>query len=317
MAATVQRRLSGADWGYLLALGFAWGGIFLFNRLALGDFPPFTMVLLRLALAAPLLLALVYAQGERMPRSGRLWAQFFIMGLLNNALPFTLFVWAQQSISSGLASIINALTPMATALICHFMTADEKLTRAKSAGVLLGLGGVVALIGPEALAGLSHGVVAELVLLLAPISYALAGVWGRRFRALPPAVPAAGMVTCSALSMLPAALLHDRPWLLTPGITAWAAVVASAVIATALAYWLYFRILRSAGATNLLLVTILLPPIALLLGAIVLGERFDWSAFLGLGLIFLGLATIDGRALGWIRRQPATGAAAPVPAPRR
>src|SRR5579864_414314 len=301
--ATAQRRMGGAEWGYLLAQGLAWAGIFLFNRLALRDFPPFTLVCLRLAIAAPLLLALVHAQGDRMPRSPRLWAAFFLMGLLNNALPFTLFVWAQQSISSGLASIINALTPVATALVCHVMTTDETLTRAKTTGVLLGVAGVIALIGPEALAGLGHAVFAELVLLLAPITYAFAGLWGRRFRALPVAVPAAGMVTCSALTMLPVALVHDQPWRLEPGIVAWCAVIASAVIATALAYWLYFRILKTAGATNLLLVTILMPPIALLLGAIVLGERFGWSAFLGLGLIFLGLAAIDGRALGWITRQ--------------
>jgi drug/metabolite transporter (DMT)-like permease len=309
----VQRRMGGAEWGYLLALSAAWGGIFLFNRLALTDFPPFTAVLLRLSLAAPLLLALVHAQGDSMPRSPKLWAQFFVMGILNNALPFTLFVWGQQTISSGLASIINALTPVATALVCHAMTSDEKLTRAKSAGVLLGLAGVIALIGPGALAGIGRDVVAELVLLLAPVSYAFAGLWGRQFHTLPPAVPAAGMVSCSALTMLPVALLHDHPWMLTPGLTAWSAVIAQAVIGTAIAYWLYFRILKTAGATNLLLVTILMPPMALMLGAIVLGERFPWSAFLGLGLIFLGLAAIDGRALPWIaKRARGPGATTPL-----
>jgi len=318
MTAAVQRRMGGAEWGYLLALGFAWGGVFLFNRLALGDFPPFTLVFLRLGIAAPLLLALVHAQGERMPRSPKTWAAFFLMGILNNALPFTLFVWAQQTISSGLASIINALTPVATALVCHAMTTDEKLTRAKAAGVLLGLAGVIALIGPGALGGLGHDVIAELVLLLAPISYAFAGLWGRRFRELPVAVPAAGMVTCSALTMLPVALLHDEPWRLAPGLVASLAVLATAVIATALAYWLYFRILKTAGATNLLLVTILMPPIALLLGAIVLSERITGSALIGLGLIFLGLAAIDGRLLGWIgRRRGRRPAAPPLSSPQR
>jgi len=299
---SVQQRMGGAEWGYLLALSAAWGGVFMFNRLALADFPPLTAVMLRLAIAAPLLLALVHAQGARMPRSPRLWAEFFVMGLLNNALPFTLFVWAQQSISSGLASIINALTPVATALVCHVMTADEKLTRAKLAGVLLGFMGVSALIGPGAFAGLGHDVIAELVALLAPISYAFAGLWGRRFRALPVAVPAAGMVTCSAITMVPLALLRDHPWTIAPSAIVWGAVIAQAVIATALAYWLYFRILKTAGATNLLLVTVLMPPMALILGAIVLGERFSESAFLGLGLIFLGLAAIDGRVLRWFRR---------------
>jgi drug/metabolite transporter (DMT)-like permease len=301
----VQQRMGGAEWGYLLALSLAWGGIFLLNRLALADFPPFTAVLLRLAFAAPLLLALVWAQGAAMPRSLKTWGALAVMGLLNNALPFTLFVWAQQTIASGLASIINALSPVATAIVCHLLTTDEKLTRAKLTGVLLGLAGVIALIGPSTLAGLGKDVVAEVILLLAPLSYAFAGFWGRRFRALPTAVPAAGMVTCSTLMMLPVALMHDHPWTLTPGAVAWGAVVAQAAVGTALAYWLYFRILKTAGATNLLLVTVLMPPIAMLLGTLVLGERFGWSAFLGLALILLGLAAIDGRPLGWLRPRTA------------
>jgi len=297
-----EQRMGGAEWGFLAALSAAWGGIFLFNRLALVDFPPFTAVLLRLSIAAPLLWALVRAQGDAWPRSLKTWAAFAVMGFLNNALPFTLFVWAQQTISSGLAAIINALSPVATAILCHLLTRDEKLTVRKSAGVLLGLAGVAALIGPAAFRGIGHDLVAELVLLLAPISYGFAGLWGRRFRSLPTSVPAAGMVTCSALMMLPLALLHDAPWTLRPGAVAWGAIVVQAVIGTALAYWLYFRILKTAGATNLLLVTILMPPVAMLLGAVVLGERFSWSAFVGLGLIFLGLVAIDGRVLDWLRR---------------
>lgn len=297
------KRMGATEWGYLLALSAAWGGIFLFNRFALASFPPLTAVFLRLGIAAPLLVALVYLRGEHLPRSPKVWAAFAVMGFLNNALPFTLFVWAQQTIASGLASIINATTPIFAVLLAHAMTADERMNGAKIAGVLLGLAGVVAVIGPGAFDGIGRDAVAEIVLLLAPISYACAGLWGRRFRALTPAVAAAGMVVSSSMMMLPLAVWHDRPWTLSPSLFSWNAVAAQAAIGTALAYWLYFRILRTAGATNLLLCTFLMPPAALALGALFANEHFAATALAGLGLIFMGLAAIDGRPFRWLRRR--------------
>jgi len=296
------RRMSAVEWSLLLALAAAWGGIFLLNRFVLDGFPPLTAVFLRVALAAPLLLAVVHLGGERLPRSLGAWSAFAVMGFLNNALPFTLFVWAQQSITSGLAAIINATTPFFTALLAHLLTRDERLAPGKLAGLLLGLAGVIVLIGPGVLGGLGRAVVAELVLLLAPVSYAFAGLWGRRFRPLSSSVAACGMVLMSTVMMAPVAALHDHPWTLAPSMRAWGAVAAQAAVGTALAYWLYFRILRTAGATNLLLVTLLMPPAAMLLGALILGERFGWSAFAGLGFIFLGLAAIDGRVIEALRR---------------
>jgi drug/metabolite transporter (DMT)-like permease len=297
------RRMGAAEWGYLLALTAAWSGIFLLNRFALESLPPLTAVFLRLGLAAPLLIAVVYIQGDRLPRSVGAWGAFALMGLLNNAFPFTIFVWAQQSIASGLAAIVNATTPFFVVLIANAITDDEKMSGGKLAGIVLGIAGVITLIGPGALAGLGRDVVAELVCLLAPISYAFAGLWGRRFRALSPTVAAAGMVISSTVLMAPMALWHDRPWTLTPSAFSLGSVVAQAAVGTALAYWLYFRILKTAGATNLLLVTFLMPPAALLLGALFAAERFGWGAFAGLGLIFVGLAAIDGRPAAWVRRR--------------
>jgi drug/metabolite transporter (DMT)-like permease len=306
----VSRRMGATEWGFLLALTAAWSGIFLLNRFALESLPPLTAVFLRLGLAAPLLIAAVYLQGDRLPRSPSVWGAFALMGLLNNALPFTVFVFAQQSIASGLAAIVNATTPFFTVLLAHAVTDDEKLSGGKLAGVLLGIAGVAVLIGPGALAGLDRDVVAELVCLLAPASYAFAGLWGRRFRALSPTVAAAGMVTSSALIMAPLALWHDRPWTLAPSVLSLAAIGAQAAIGTALAYWLYFRILKTAGATNLLLVTLLMPPAALLLGTLFAAERFAWSAFAGLGLIALGLAAMDGRPATWLKQRAMPGSVA-------
>ena len=307
---TVARRMGAAEWGFLLALTASWSGIFLLNRFVLESVPPLTAVLLRLGLAAPLLIAAVYLRGERLPRSLLAWGAFAVMGFLNNAFPFTMFVWAQQSIASGLAAIVNATTPFFTVLLAHALTTDEKMTGGKLAGVLLGFGGVVLLIGPGALAGLDRAVVAELVCLLAPISYAFAGLWGRRFRALSPTVAAAGMVTSSALMMAPLALWQDRPWTLAPSAFSLAAVSVQAAIGTALAYWLYFRILKTAGATNLLLVTLLMPPAAIALGALFAAERFGWTALGGLGLIALGLAVMDGRPAAYLRRRAVPGSVA-------
>ncbi len=295
-----QRRMGRAEWGFLLALSAVWGGTFLLNRLGLDGLPPLTLVALRVGLAAPLLIAAVYIQGERLPRSAAAWASFAVMGAFNNVVPFLLLVWAQQSIASGLAAILNATTPFFTVIIAHGITTDERASAGKVLGVLLGLAGVALVIGPGALERLGRDVAAEGACLGAAVSYASIGLYGRRFRGLPPSVAAAGMVTSSALMLLPIALIHDRPWTLAPGAVALGAVGLQAVFGTAMAYWLYFRILATAGATHLMLVTLLMPPSALVLGWLILGERFPWTAFAGLAVIFMGLAAIDGRLARWV-----------------
>jgi len=224
------------------------------------------------------------------------------MGLLNNTVPFALIFWGQRTIDTGLAAILNATTPIFTVLLAHVLTRDERLTRNRAAGVLLGLLGVAVLIGPHALAGFDLAATSQLAIVAAALSYGFAGIYGRRFRGLPPIVPAAGMLTASTAMILPVALLLDRPWTLPVGGTTWAAVAGLALLSTALGYVIYFRILAAAGATNLLLVTLLIPVGALTLGAFALHERLAWNAFAGMALIFLGLCAIDGRALRRLRR---------------
>jgi drug/metabolite transporter (DMT)-like permease len=233
-------------------------------------------------------------------------------GLLNNVVPFCLIVWGQTRIASGLAAILTATTPLATVLVAHVLTADEKLTGRRVAGVLVGLAGVVVMIGPDALAGLGANVLAQLAVLGAAVSYAFAGIYGRRFKALgvSPIQTAAGQVTASTVMLLPIALLVDQPWTLAlPGLQVWAAILGIAVLSTAFGYVLYFRILATAGATNVLLVTFLNPVTAILLGTVVLGERLELRHGLGMALIGLGLAAIDGRLFARL------GATA-LPAPR-
>ena len=297
--------MGGREWAMLLALSVLWGGSFFFNGVAVRELPSFTLVWLRVALAAIMLLGVLRLLGQRMPTRGAVWLAFFGMGLLNNVLPFVLIVWGQHRIASGLASILNATTPLFTVLVAHAMTPDEKLSPLKAAGVIAGFAGAAVMIGPDALGGLGTGVMAQLACLAAALSYAFAGIFGRRFRRMgvPPLATAAGQVSASALMLLPVVLLIDRPWTLAmPHAATWAAVLGVALLSTAFGYVLYFRILAAAGATNLLLVTFLIPVSAILLGAALLGERLEPRHFLGMALIGVGLAAIDGRLFRRMRR---------------
>jgi drug/metabolite transporter (DMT)-like permease len=292
------------EWLMLLTLAAAWGGIFLYSKIALGELSPLVLVLWRVVIAGLVLQAIAHLMGYRMPASARMWGAFFAMGALNNVLPFSLINWGQTEIASGLASILNGTTPLFTVLLAHFLTADEKLTGQRLFGVLAGLAGVVVMIGAEALQGLSRHVVAECAVLAAAVSYAFAGIFGRRFRSLPPLVTAAGQVTASSVMMLIVVPLIEPHWLpLGVSAKAASAVLAMALIGTVLGYILYFRILAAAGATNLLIVTFLMPFIAIVLGAVVLGERLAPRHFAGMALIVLGILAIDGRPARWLRRR--------------
>ncbi len=287
--------MSARDWLLLVALSVLWGGSFFFSEVALAELGPLTVVLGRVGFAALALIGLTYLTGHRLPSALGLWGAFLVMGALNNLIPFSLIVWGQVTIDSGLAAILNATTPLFAVVLAHVLTRDERMTRGRAAGVLLGLAGVAVLVGPAALGRFGAAGLAQLAVLGAAFSYACAGIYGRRFKELPPLVAATGMVTCSAVLTLPLALVVERPWEASPGALTWAAVLGLALLSTALAYVIYFRILASAGATNLLLVTFLIPVSALALGIAVLGERPDASAVAGLALIFAGLAAVDGR----------------------
>jgi drug/metabolite transporter (DMT)-like permease len=209
-----------------------------------------------------------------------------------------LIFWGQTQISSGLASILNATTPLFSVLLAHFLASDERLSAPRLIGVGLGIAGVAAIIGVDALAGLGAHVWAQIAVLGAALSYACAGIFGRRLIKHPPLTLAAGQLSMSSLLILPFALVLEQPWTMaSPGLTTWSAVIATGVFSTALAYIIYFRLLSSAGATNLLLVTLLIPVSALALGAAFLGEDVLPRHLAGMALIGLGLAAIDGRLL--------------------
>lgn len=297
-AAHVNRQMSLLEWAVLIALSVLWGGSFFFIGVAVKELPTLTIVVGRVLLAALILLFVLKASGASVPTGATVWAAFFGMGFLNNVVPFTLIVWGQGHIASGVASILNATTPLFTVIVAHLLTGDEKLTANRLAGVVIGFFGVVVMIGADVLEALGIGIAAQLACLGAALSYAFAGVFGRRFRAMgvSPLATALGQVTASSVMLMPVMLLVDWPWHLPmPSVQAVAAVVGLAVFSTALAYVLFFRVLASAGATNIALVTFLIPVSAIVLGILFLGEVLLPRHIAGMTMIGLGLAAIDGR----------------------
>jgi drug/metabolite transporter (DMT)-like permease len=298
----MSMRISRRDWVMLLALSLIWGAAFIFIELSLPGFPPMTLVFVRLASAALLLLGYLRLRGRSLSGGIRLWTGYAVLGLLNLAAPFMILVWAMTYISAGLTAILNASTPLWTVMVAHMLTRDEKATAGKLAGVALGFAGVIVMIGPKAMGGLGSDVLPELGCLFAALLFAFAGVYARRFAALGVGAEevATGQLAAASIMVLPFAILIDRPWALPmPGIEPIAGMIALATICSALAYILYFRLIESAGAVNALLITFLCPIFTILLAIPILGETVAPSQWLGIALIGAGLIAIDGRFSPW------------------
>lgn len=305
MEKTVSQTMGKSEWVMLIVLAVLWGGSFFFVEVALKAIPPLSLVACRVFFAAIFLWIFVFASRRRVPTSWKIWFAFAIMGLLNNVIPFTLIVWGQTQIASGIASILNATTPIFTVVVAGLLLPDERATKLKIAGAITGFIGVVVLIGPAAFTEIGLAVYAQMAVLAAALSYAFAGVFGRRFSGMnvDPVIVAAGQVTTSAILLLPTSLLVDGGLSVDGlGLDILGSVLGLAILSTSMAYVLYFKLLSSAGATNLLLVTFLIPVTAIILGVAVLGEVLNSNHILGMLLIGLALTAIDGRL--WRRPFP-------------
>jgi len=295
-------RIDARDWALLGALSVLWGGSFFFNGVVLRELPPFTLVLLRVALAAAILLPLLYAQRLPFPKGWAGWQPFFLVALFNNVLPFSLIVTGQTFIPSGLASILNATTPLFTVVVMA-LAGEEKLYLRRVAGVIVGLVGVIVLRG----AGLgfdSGQGLGILLCLAAAFSYGISALVARRSLAdSPPLASATFQLMASSLMMAVIAGIFERPWQLpVPGAVTWLAVLGLAALSTALAYIVFFQVLRRSGATNVMLVTLLVPVTAILLGSLVLGEHISPREIAGALVIGSALLLIDGRVLKFFGR---------------
>ena len=283
------------EWILLATLSVLWGGSFFLIEIANREYPPFTVVLGRVGIAAIVMTIWVYTTGERMPTSFRVWCKFIILGAVRSFIPFCLIVWAETQIDSSLASILNATTPIFTMILAHFLTKDEHLTPTRAIGVLVGFGGVIIIIGPDALQGLSLKGLGQIAILGAAFCYGLSHIYGRRFANMPASVAAAGMLIGATILSFPPALIIEKPWNLSPGIISSIAVIGLALLSTALGFLIYYRILKVSGANNSSLVTFFIPVSAIILGVSVLNEQLRWNSITGLALILLGLSIVSNR----------------------
>lgn len=290
--------MSAKGWGLLLLLTLLWGSSFFFYKVLVLALPPLTAMLGRVGIAAIAMNLWLLARGEMIPLREGWWLRFLLLGFANNALPFVLLTWGEASITSGMASILNATTPIFMVVAAHWWTHDEKLSAGKVIGIVFGIAGVVVLVGPDAFGGASQ-VWGEAAVIAASCVLGVAGVYSRRFTGLKPLVAATGQVTGATIVLLPFSLLIDRPWMLAPPSGAvWASLLTIALVNTALAYVFYYRMLAITGATYISLVTFLIPVMALLLGAVFLHEVVTPRALAGMAIIALGLLAMDARLLG-------------------
>ena len=297
--------MTGFEWMLLVLLSVVWGGSFFFNGIALREFPTLTIVTARVGLAALALLLLMRMLGQGIQLNRQILKAFFGMSFLNNVVPFSLIVWGQQHIASGVASILNATTPLFTMLVAHWFTTDEKINPRRLLGVLTGMGGVGLMMGLDSMESSGFHLLGQSAILLAAFSYGLAGVYGKRFAQLgiSPLATATGQLCASSMILIPLTLWIDQPWTMAmPSIEGMGSLLGIALLSTALAYVIYFRLLKTAGATNLLLVTLLIPVSAIILGVFLLDESLEPQHLSGMAVISLGLLIMDGRLLQFFRK---------------
>jgi drug/metabolite transporter (DMT)-like permease len=295
---TQSPKLDGTGWLLIGILSILWGGAFFLIEVGLRSYPPITLVFMRLVLAVPPMWIAMRLMGERLPTEPRIWGLLAVVGALNCALPFILFFWGQQYLDSGYASILNATTPLWGVITAHFLTSDEKATPARIVGVLIGMAGIVVMVGPEAMKGLSNNLLAQLACIVSTVFYSFAAIYGRRLSQteLTPMAVATGQTMMAALMMVPVVVLIDQPWTMAaPRLDSTLAGLTLALFSTALAYTLYFRLIDRSGASNAQLVAFLMPILAVILGIAFLGESLSGGQIAGAGLIAIGLAILDGR----------------------
>ncbi len=274
-------------------LALLWGSSYLQIKVALASIPPFTLIAIRVGIAAALLLTVVALRGERLPRGTHAWRNLSVQAFYNSIGAWTVLAWGQQYVDSALAGVLNSTSPIFVFLITLLWTRHEPITVRKAVGAALGLVGVVLLVGVDALAGIGQQVLAQLAILLGAFFYACAALNGRRFSGWPPTVTAAGTMLCAAVVLLPLALVRERPWSLAPTPVSLGAAVSLAVFSTALALLIYFRLLRTLGPIGTTSQSYLRSGITVLLGVVVLGEHLTATVALGLLAIVLGVAAIN------------------------
>jgi drug/metabolite transporter (DMT)-like permease len=284
-----------ADVGWLCFLAVLWGSSYTLIKVAVETIPPFTLVAGRVGIAALILGGVAWWRELAYPRQVGDWRILVLQAALLNAVPFSLISWGEQYLDSGLTAILNATPPLFVFALTWLWTRHEPATPRRLVGVLLGLGGVTLIIGTNALAGLGHRMLAELAVVMASVCYALAAINGRRLHHLAPLVTATGTMVCAFLLMAPLSLVADRPWLLAPSTTSVLAALVLAVCSTALATFVYFRLLATIGSIGTTSNSYLRAVVSVLLGVVLLGEQPTWQMIAGLGLVVGAVTVVNSR----------------------
>jgi drug/metabolite transporter (DMT)-like permease len=279
----------------LITLGTLWGASYLFIKITVAEVPALTLVAGRLLLASVIMIAILRARGLSLPRDRRMWGVYAVMAFFNAALPYSLISWGEQYIASGLASLLQATTPIFTIILAQFLISDERMTPAKTVGVVIGFVGVTFLMLPDLRHGLQTSLLGQFAVIASSASYAIAAIYARsRLRGQPPLASSSGQLIMGTLMMLPASLLIDRPFNLSPSLPAAAAWIGLTILGTVLAYLVYFTLVSRTTATFVTMVTYIIPINGLLLGALVLNEHLTLNMLASLGLVLLGVVLVNG-----------------------
>ncbi|WP_199091663.1 EamA family transporter [Bosea sp. ASV33] len=276
----------------LLVLATLWGGSYSFIKIGVETIPPLTLIAARTLIAGLILLAVIRWRGLRLPRDLVAWRRFLTQALLNSVVPFTLIAWAERSVDAGLASILNGTTPVFVFLISLALMPKRRPDWRKALGVAAGVAGISLIVGVDAFSGLGSQAVPQLAIVAATIAYAFAALFGRHFTGMDPLLPAAGSMLTGAALLIPAALIVDRPWTLAPSQESVLALLALAVVSTALAFAIYFRLIRTLGSVGTTAVSYLRVPVGVAIGFVFLGERLQPTAWIGLALVVLGVLSM-------------------------
>jgi drug/metabolite transporter (DMT)-like permease len=290
----MPRPATRADLALLLLLATLWASSYPLIKIGVATIPPVTLIAVRTLLAAGLLLVLLRTRGISMPRAPADWRGFLFQGCLNSILPFTLLAWGQLTTDAGLAAILNSTSPIFVFLLTVSVTRHEAMGARQLFGVSAGLAGVCLIVGVQALEGLGRELLAQAAIVAATVCYAFAALYGRRFAALDPMVPAAGSLLCGAFVLLPVSLLVDRPWTLTPAASSLAALVGLSVFSTALALTVYFRLVQTIGPLATTAQAYLRVPIAVAISVLLLGETLAPTTWAGLVCVVAGVAAMVG-----------------------
>jgi len=276
----------------LLLLATLWGASYTFIKLGVATIAPITLIAARTAIAGLLLVAIMRWRGVRLPRDGATWRRFLLQACLNSVIPWTLLAWGERSVDAGLATILNSASPIFTFLLTAALTRHEAASPRKLVGVVAGMTGICLIVGVDAFGAIGEGLVAELAIVVATLCYACAAIFGRNFKGLDPMAPAAGSLLAGAAFLIPASLVLERPLTMAPSAVSILALLGLAVVSTALAFVIYFRLIQTLGSVGTTAQAYLRVPIGVAIGVAVLGERLSPTAWIGLACVVVGVAAM-------------------------